>query len=112
MDLMAEGLAVIAFDLVSTSGIGNPDISVMIDLDAVWPCDIARTKATNHISVLIKQHDHVCIRALYARIDIAATALSNPNTLPIWVNVDRAGRSPFPSRSHFKVARLGCVRIR
>ena len=44
MDLMAVGFAVIAFDLVSTSGVGNPDISVMIDLDAVWPCDIARTK--------------------------------------------------------------------
>ena len=87
VDLMAIRFAVISFDLVGAAGIGNPDISVMIDLNAVWPGDIAGAKAANHISIFIEQHHHVGVRAVDAGVDVAAAALGNPDALAIRMNI-------------------------
>ena len=111
MYLVAEWFAVIVVNGVSTTGIGNPDVTIVIHLNAVGPGDISRTEAANHVAVLVEQHDHIGIRAVYAGIDITAAALSDPDALSIRVHVNGAGRTPLTTGRHLEEARLGDIGI-
>ena len=117
-DAVRLGVAVDAVDTdavtvdgVGTAGIGDPDVTIVIHFNAVRPGDIARTKAANHAAVLIEQHDHIGIGAVYAGIDVATAALRNPDALSIRMYVNGAGGTPLTTGRHLEEARLGDVRV-
>ena len=111
VNLMAIGFGrrIVATLIVAT--VGYPHVAVVVYMDTVWPGDIACAKAAHHRAVFIEQHHKISVWAVNAGIYVAATALCDPDTLPVDIDINRAARAPVATRGHFKVAGLCRVRI-
>ena len=80
-----------------TYSIGNPNIAILVDIDAVWPDKHTTTETLNYLPFAIKfQHRvqigiHTLIAETIWRGGI--TTHYRPDMIAIWINIEIANRT-------------------
>src|SRR5690606_25137356 len=90
--------------------VGNPHVTLEVDVDAVGPHDHTLAETDNHVAVLVELHDRVQLAA-DAGANVATAALGHPDADAIRVDVDGAGRAPGSAFRHFCPTFDGLVRV-
>ena len=109
MNLMTLGACLVA------GKVGNPDIALRVDVNAVREHEHACTEAGDQLAGLIELEDDVVRRGLAGRrvpARVGAAALGHPDELAVRRDVDRARRSPRAAFRQLEEALNRLVRVR
>src|ERR1051326_3202709 len=74
--------------------VGNPDIAVLVDMNAVRPDEQSGAKAFDLLAVLVEMVNRVDVRAEAARHRSGRAAVGRPNRFAVLVDGDPVGAAP------------------